>query len=49
MLKRLLFRRFGELPEWVDSRLEHATQEELESWSDRILDAQRLKDVFETD
>ena len=46
MLKRLLGRRCGELPAWVDERLEQASREELEGWADRVLDAKRLEDVF---
>ena len=46
VLKRLLARRCGELPAWVDERLEQASREELEGWADRVLDARRLEDVF---
>ncbi len=46
LLKRLLSRRFTELPDWIDQRLEHASQQELESWADRVLEAKRLEDVF---
>ena len=46
LLKRLLGRRFGELPEWVDRRLEAASSDELDVWSDHVLEAERLEDVF---
>ncbi|MCP4203966.1 MAG: DUF4351 domain-containing protein [bacterium] len=46
ILRRLLQRRFHELPGWIDQRLEQASQQELESWADRVLDAKRLEDVF---
>ncbi len=46
LLKRLLQRRFDQLPEWIDQRLEQASRQELESWADRVLDAERLEDVF---
>ena len=46
LLKRLLSRRFTELPDWIDQRLEHASQQELEGWADRVFDAKRLEDVF---
>lgn len=46
VLKRQLARRQGELPDWVDERLEQASREELESWADRVLDAERLEDFF---
>ncbi len=46
VLKRLLGRRFESLPSWIDDRLEQASQQELESWTDRVLDAKCLEDVF---
>jgi len=46
VLKRLLHRRFGELPEEVELRLHKATLEQLEVWTDRVLDAQNLDEVF---
>ena len=46
VLKRLLRRRFATLPEWAETRLEHAGREELESWAERVLEAKRLEDVF---
>ncbi|MDR1284509.1 MAG: DUF4351 domain-containing protein [Opitutaceae bacterium] len=46
VLQRLLRRRFGDLPGWVRERLTHASTEELEAWSERILDAVILEDVF---
>ena len=46
ILKRQLHRRFEALPGWVEERLAGASREQLESWADRVLDAQRLEDVF---
>jgi flagellar biosynthesis/type III secretory pathway protein FliH len=46
LLKRLLLNRFDQLPQWIDQRLENASRQELEGWADRVLDAQRLEDVF---
>ena len=46
LLRRQLRRRFSELPGWVEERLEAASREELEAWSERILDAKRLDEVF---
>ncbi len=46
MLKRLLSRRFDQLPKWIDQRLEQASPQELKSWADRVFDAERLEDVF---
>lgn len=46
-LRRLLQKKLGfDLPNWVDSKLEVATLTEIETWTDRILDAQSLDDVF---
>lgn len=47
VLHRLLSRRFGALPAWVDQRLEQANEVDLEYWTDRVLDAQALDDVFQ--
>ena len=46
VLQRQLIRRFGDLPEWVVSRLAQADLEELEVWAERVLDAGTLEDVF---
>ena len=49
VLERLLFRRFGELPQAVGEQLGGAAEAELESWADRVLDAAKLDDVFDTE
>jgi len=46
MLRRLLTQRFGPLPDRVEQRLQAATVQNLERWADRVLDAQRLDEVF---
>ena len=46
MLLRLLGRRFGAVPEQIAARVAAATQQELERWCDRVLDAASLDDVF---
>jgi hypothetical protein len=46
VLKRLLKRRFRQLPSWVEERLGKASREELESWAERVLDAESLDEVF---
>ena len=46
MLNRQLKSRFGELPAWVDQRLNSGTPEELEAWSEAVLDAESLAAVF---
>ncbi len=45
-LQRLLTRRFGELPGWAEARLESATAEQLEAWTDEILVADSLEALF---
>ena len=46
VLHRLLEKRFGTLPQWVEIRLAQATLAELEQWSLQIFDATRLEDIF---
>jgi hypothetical protein len=46
LLVRLLTRRFGAVPDGVRTRIDAAPVEQLEAWSDRILDATTLDDVF---
>ena len=47
-LSRLLERRFGPLPPAVTERLQKASPAELERWTDNILDARTLDEVFGT-
>ena len=46
MLTKLLIRRFGPLNAVTQARLRQATVEQLEAWTDRILDATDLEAVF---
>ncbi len=46
ILLRLLTRRFGPLPASVAQRVSNASADELLQWSERVLDAVRLDDVF---
>ena len=46
LLRRQLQRRFGELPAWVEVRLTEGTFDDLEQWSERILEATQIEDVF---
>ncbi|MBF0124742.1 MAG: Rpn family recombination-promoting nuclease/putative transposase [Magnetococcales bacterium] len=46
ILIRLLRRRFSDLPGWVEPKVLGADTDALEQWSDRILDAQSLQDIF---
>ncbi len=46
LLRRMLTKRFGELPSAIEMRLTQALIADLELWSDRILEAKTLTDVF---
>lgn len=46
MLRRQLEKRFGNLPNWVNSQLEQANTQQLEQWSLQLLDAQTLEEIF---
>lgn len=48
VLERLLIKRFGVLPEDVRQRLTQASTEQLEAWTDRLLDAPTINAVFES-
>jgi len=47
VLGRQLTRRFGPLPPAITSRLTSATADQLDQWSDRVLDAPTLDAVFD--
>jgi Domain of unknown function (DUF4351) len=46
ILKRQLTRRFQQVPEWAEERLEKAGRDELEHWADRVIDAESIEQVF---
>jgi hypothetical protein len=46
LLKRQLTKRFGQLPAWAEQRIEEATTDQLERWSEQILDADSIEAVF---
>jgi hypothetical protein len=46
VIERLLVKRFGPLSEETSQRLRNATVEQLERWTERILDAASLNEVF---
>lgn len=45
-LRRLLSRRFGELPGWVEIRLQQAGEAELDAWMDALLSAASIEALF---
>ncbi|QOR69784.1 DUF4351 domain-containing protein [Ruania alkalisoli] len=45
-LTRLLTQKFGPLPEHHQDRIQHATTDELDTWTDRILTASTLEGIF---
>jgi len=45
-LRRLLIKKFGNLPESFETRLTEASIADLELWDDRILDAKTLTEIF---
>ena len=45
LLRRLLIRRFGALPDWVETKLAQAKPVQLEVWGERVLDAPTLEAV----
>lgn len=46
VLAALLTRKFGVVPDWAHTRMVQADEAELNRWAVRILDAQRIEDVF---
>jgi hypothetical protein len=46
-LRRLLIRRFKiTMPDWVEQRITHASQQELEQWLDNIIEAETIEAVL---
>jgi predicted transposase YdaD len=46
LLLRLLAIRFGDLPLWVQERVQQADVSQLDHWGERLLDARTLADLF---
>lgn len=46
LLRRLLVRRFGALPERVDEQLARTSTEQLETWGERMLEAVSFTEVL---
>ena len=46
LLRCQILRRFGTIPDWADRRRTGASLTELDTWGERLLDADTLDDVF---
>jgi hypothetical protein len=46
LLRRMLTKRFGKLPEAIEMRLSQASIADLELWGDRLLEAKTLTEIF---
>jgi hypothetical protein len=49
LLLRMMARRFGPLPDWVEPQLGQATEAELHALADKVLDADSLDDLLAND
>jgi flagellar biosynthesis/type III secretory pathway protein FliH len=47
VLQRQLTRKFGTLPDYLTGKIAHASQQELESWLDKVIDADNLDGIFQ--
>ena len=47
LLLRQLRKRFGELPEWVHTRIREAPSAQLECWGERLFDVTSLDALFD--
>ena len=46
LLKKLIIRRFGELPTWVEERINIANDTQLELWAETIFDVEHIEQLF---
>ena len=46
ILQRLLEKRFGTLPAWIIGQIQQADSEQLEKWSLRVVEVDKLEEVF---
>ncbi|BBI52058.1 hypothetical protein HORIV_44790 [Vreelandella olivaria] len=46
ILRKQLGLKFGDLPGWVEQRLDQATAEQLDDWSAAVLTANALDELF---
>lgn len=48
VLRRQLTRRFGKLLAWAETRLQEAPAERSDLWGERLLEASRVEEAFES-
>src|SRR5690348_11321589 len=46
LLHRLLERRFGTVPDWVETKLAAGTEDYLVHWGENVIDAETLNEIF---
>ena len=46
VLTRLSQRKYGQLPPWVEEKIAQSTEEQLNHWIDKILDAESIEELF---
>ena len=46
LLYNLLDAKFGPVPKWARTRVEHATSEQVESWAKKVLTAETLEETL---
>jgi len=46
LLKKLLERKFGNLPAWINDKVSTATQQDLERWGEAVLTMPTLDSIF---
>ncbi len=46
-LRKQLSQRFGAIPDWTEDRLKDAAPKDLERWTNHILKASTLEEIFE--
>jgi len=49
VLTRVLERRFGKLPPWATRRIADAAPEQLERWTEQLLDVPNLAAILDPD
>ncbi|EIJ43373.1 hypothetical protein BegalDRAFT_2530 [Beggiatoa alba B18LD] len=48
LLRKLLEKRFGQLPQHIQEKLAQASAQQLEGWTDKLLEIQQLEELFKS-